>query len=430
MNRRDQAWHSLLGSFGVWLPIVGGAGVLILHALLSRLPTSPDPLFFGQLQFTSGIVAITFAGTALVRFRGTRDRLPLMLAVGFVIVGVTLASSSLGLPTLSPSDSAASLRDPMTWVIGRTLLAILLVSALLEEDARSSHPGRDIAEALVLVVLISILISMVHHRLPSSLVVQPGRFFPRPGNLVPAAFFFLAAHFYHRRLKYASSPFDLSLYFAATINFWCSVAAAQSDRRLDATFALAAILQFSSYAILLGGALLDNLHLFQGIQRLAVIDPVTSLANYRQLMDSLKVEIQRTGRTGRPFALLLFDLDGLKQINDRLGHQVGTHALCRAADVLRFHSRTIDTAARQGGDEFALILPETMDQSAQEVLSRICDRVTSDGQQPAIALSAGFAICPRDGNTAEALMDAADRALYRMKEQHKHKLSFVKRAAV
>lgn len=421
-----------MGPPGAWLPIIGGTGVLILSALLRSLPTSPDPVLFGQLQFTSGIVAITFAGAALVRFRGTRDRLPLILAAGFVIVGVTLASSSLGLPTLSPSDSTASLRDPMTWVIGRTLLAILLVSALLvqKRHAWSRNPGRDIAAALVLVVLISTVLSIMHRHLPSNLVVQPGRFFPRPGNLVPAAFFALATLSYHRRLKNASAPFDLSLYFAAAINFWCSVAAAQSDRRLDATFALAAVLQFSSYAVLLGGALLDNVHLFQDIQRLAVTDPVTGLANYRHLFDSLEAEIQRTGRTGRPFALLLFDLDGLKNINDQFGHQVGTRALCRAADVLRFHSRAIDTAARHGGDEFALVLPETTDQGAQEVLSRIYDRVTNDGEQPTISLSAGFAIYPRDSNTAETLMAAADRALYCTKEQHKRNPPFVKQAAV
>ena len=411
---------------------MGGAGVLILSALLRSLPISPDPQLFGQLQFTSGIVAVTFAGAAFVRFRGTRDRQSLILAGGFLIVGVALASSSLMLPTLSTLDSTASLRDPMTWVIGRTLLAILLVSALLvqKRHAWSHNPGRDIAVALVLMVLISALLSIMHRHLPSTFVVQPGHFFPRPGNLVPAAFFLLAALSYHRRLKNASAPFDLSLYFAAAINFWCSLAAAQSDRRLDAIFALAAVLQFSSYAVILSGAFLENIHLFQNIQRLAVTDPVTSLANYRHLMDSLKAEIQRTGRTGRPFALLLFDLDGLKRINDQLGHQVGTRALCRAADVLRFHSRAIDTAARHGGDEFALILPETMDQGAQEVLSRICDRVTNDGKQPTISLSAGFAIYPRDGNTAEALMETADRALYRMKEQHKRNLPLLKRAAV
>lgn len=421
MGRRDQARNFLLGPPGAWLPIIAGIGVLILADFLSNLPTSPDPLFFGQLQFTSGIIAITFAGAAFVRFRGTRDRLPLILAAGFVIVGVTLASSSLASSNPSPSETAASLRDPMTWVIGRTLLAVLLVSAPLVQKryAWSRNPGREIAAVLVLVVLVSTVLSILHGHLPSSFVVQPGRFFPRPGNLVPAAFFLLATLSYHRRLKNVSASFDLSLYFAAAINFWCSVAAAQSDRRLDATFALAAVLQFSSYAILLGGALLDNLHLFQETQRLAVTDPVTGLANYRRLIESLEMEMQRTGRTGRPFALLLFDLDGLKKINDQFGHQVGTRALCRVADVLRFHSRTIDTGARHGGDEFALVLPETMDLGAQEVLTRVCARVANDGQQPAISLSAGFALYPRDGSTVETLLDAADRSLYRMKVQHK-----------
>lgn len=77
-----------------------GIVVLALSAWLRSLSSSPDPVLFGQLQFTSGIVAITFAGAALVRFRGTQDRLPLILAAGFVIVGVTLASSSLSLAAL------------------------------------------------------------------------------------------------------------------------------------------------------------------------------------------------------------------------------------------------------------------------------------------------------------------------------------------
>lgn len=433
MNRRDQAWNSLSGSLGVWLPFTGAIGVLVLSALLRKLESSPDPLLFGQLQFTSGIVAIIFAGAAFVRFRGTHDRLPLILAAGFVIVGITLASSSLSLRTLSLLNSTADLRDPMTWVIGRTLLAILLVSALLVQKWHpwSRNTRRDITVALVLVVLISTLLSMVHWHLPSKLVVQPGHLFPRPGNLIPAAFFLLATLAYHRRLKNVSTSFDRSLYFAAAINFWCSVAAAQSDRGLDATFALATTLQFSSYAVLLGGTLLDDLRLFQDIQRLAVTDAVTGLANYRHFIDALEIEIHRSSRTGRPFALLVFDLDRLKEINDQFGHQVGTRALCRVADVIRFHSRAIDTAARHGGDEFAMILPETTDQGGQEVLTRICDRVVNDGKQPTISLSGGLAMYPRDGRSAETLMDAADRALYRMKQQHKESNpTFVRQAAV
>lgn len=432
MSKREQVWNPLLGPLGAWLPVAGGIVVLIIAALLRSLPASPDRLLFGQLQFTNGILAITFAGVAFVRFQGTRDRLPLILAASFLIIGVTLTSSSLGFATLSPSDSGASLRDPMTWVIGRTLLAILLVSALLVEHryAWSPHPGRDIATALVLVVLLSALLSASHRLLPSDLVVQPGRFIPRPGNLVPAVFFLFATLLFRRRLKNTSSSFDFSLYFAAAINFWCSVAAAESARRLDTTFALAAALQFSSYAVLLGGSLLDIVRLFQDVRRLAVSDSVTGLANYRHLLDSLELEIQRTGRTGRGFAILLFDLDGLKKINDQFGHQVGTRALCRVGKVLRSQSRAIDTAARHGGDEFALVLPETAGQGAQEVLSRVCDCLANDGEEPTLSLSAGFAIYPRDGRTPESLLEAADRSLYRMKGQHKREPPVLKQAAV
>lgn len=413
------------------MPVVGGIGVLAFSGFLRGLPFSPDPILFGQLQFTSGIVAITFAGAAFVRFRGTRDRLPLILAAGFVMVGVTLASSSLSLPSLSPVSSTDSLRDPMTWVIGRTLLAIVLLCALLaqKEGAWSRNPRSEIIRALALAVLASIFLSFMHRHLPLDLVVQPGRFFPRPGNLIPAACFLLAAFFYHRRLANTPTAFDVSLYLAVAINFWSSLAAAQSDRRLDATFALAATLQFLSFAGILAGAFLDNLHLFQDVQRFAVTDPVTGLANFRQLTDSLELEIQRTDRSGRPFALLLFDLDGLKEINDKYGHQEGTRALRRAGEVIRMQSRGIDTAARHGGDEFALVLPETTIQGAREALNRICDHVSADGQEPRISVSGGFAICPRDGVTADTLMEAADRELYRMKKHHKRSAPLVKQAA-
>src|SRR5712664_2834949 len=84
----------------------------------------------------------------------------------------------------------------------------------------------------------------------------------------------------------------------------------------------------------------------------------TGLANYRRLLDAFDSEIKRYGRTGRCFAVLLLDLDGLKKINDAHGNLVGSRALCRLANILRVHCRAIDTAARYGGDEFVLVLPE------------------------------------------------------------------------
>src|SRR2546425_13144734 len=150
---------------------------------------------------------------------------------------------------------------------------------------------------------------------------------------------------------------------------------------------------------------------------LAVTDPLTGLGNYRRLLDVLHAEIERSGRTGRPFAVLLLDLDGLKKINDCYGHLVGSRALCRLGDVLRFSCRAIDTAARYGGDEFAIILPETIAGAAGFVASRIRQRLAMDGRRPLLSVSIGVVTYPQDGETIEALLRRADRKLYGMKSR-------------
>jgi diguanylate cyclase (GGDEF)-like protein len=156
-------------------------------------------------------------------------------------------------------------------------------------------------------------------------------------------------------------------------------------------------------------------------RNLAVSDPLTGLANYRKLVDDLDVEIKRYGRTSRSFAILLLDLDGLKTINDTQGHLSGNRALCRLARVLQIHSRSIDTAARHGGDEFALILPEAQRDAGLQVAQRISDGLVDDGEQPALSVSIGMAVCPEDGDTVETLLAAADRDLYQMKRRSRSK---------
>lgn len=151
------------------------------------------------------------------------------------------------------------------------------------------------------------------------------------------------------------------------------------------------------------------------LRQQAARDPLTDLANYRHLVAVLDGEIRRSKRTGREFALLLFDLDGLKQINDRYGHMTGSEALRRVADVLASGCRNIDTAARFGGDEFAVVLPETDMESAKLVADRLCDNLANDGRHPKLSMSVGVAIYPMDGDAIETLLPAADTALYRMK---------------
>ena len=151
------------------------------------------------------------------------------------------------------------------------------------------------------------------------------------------------------------------------------------------------------------------------LRQLAVSDPLTGLANYRQLTYALDAEIKRFQRTERPFAVVLLDMDGLKKINDNHGHLVGSLALCRVAETLFGSCRAMDTAARFGGDEFAVVLPETDDAAAWHVARRIAERVARDGEKPPLSVSVGVAVYPRDGDSLETLLSAADRSLYESK---------------
>lgn len=153
------------------------------------------------------------------------------------------------------------------------------------------------------------------------------------------------------------------------------------------------------------------------LRRKAASDPLTGLANYRHLVDVLDSEIKRSKRTNREFAMLFFDLDGLKRINDRHGHMIGSQALCRMADNLCSCCRDIDTPARFGGDEFAVVLPETNADAAKLVAQRICERIANDRNGPGISVSAGIAVYPQDGESIERLLSQADVALYSMKRQ-------------
>jgi diguanylate cyclase (GGDEF)-like protein/PAS domain S-box-containing protein len=153
------------------------------------------------------------------------------------------------------------------------------------------------------------------------------------------------------------------------------------------------------------------------LRRQAASDSLTGLANYRHLVDVLNSEIKRSQRTKREFALLFFDLDGLKRINDRYGHLIGSQALCRLADVLCSCCRDIDTPARFGGDEFAVVLPEASEEAAKLVARRICENLADDIKGPKLSASVGVAVYPKDGNTIESLLCNADKALYSMKSQ-------------
>jgi diguanylate cyclase (GGDEF)-like protein len=153
------------------------------------------------------------------------------------------------------------------------------------------------------------------------------------------------------------------------------------------------------------------------LRRLAATDSLTGLANRREFTNAVELEIARSSRTGQPFAMLLVDVDRLKAINDRCGHRAGDRAIQRVANALRVSRRMSDTAARIGGDEFALILPAGDRGNALQFLSRVRRLLSGHRRTGAVSVSGGAAEYPRDGATAEALLQAADIALYREKRR-------------
>jgi len=151
-------------------------------------------------------------------------------------------------------------------------------------------------------------------------------------------------------------------------------------------------------------------HALATLTHQALSDPLTGLANRRYFDERLQDELARAQRRERPLAVILIDVDDLKVVNDSNGHAAGDTVLRAVATLLRDQARGIDVAARLGGDEFALLLPETDDAGANKLLQRLLDGAAGEAR-----FSAGVAIYPEDGRTAEALLHEADVALYRAK---------------
>jgi diguanylate cyclase (GGDEF)-like protein len=171
---------------------------------------------------------------------------------------------------------------------------------------------------------------------------------------------------------------------------------------------------------------LDNALLLKRAEALSVTDDLTHLYNSRYLNLVLRRETKRASRSGRPLSLLFIDLDGFKEVNDTHGHLFGSRALVEAAAVIRSSARETDVVSRFGGDEFALVLPDTGGEGAYAVGERIRERIaahrflTGDGLDIHLTVSVGVATLPDVANSSEELVQAADKAMYRVKDSGKN----------
>jgi diguanylate cyclase (GGDEF)-like protein/putative nucleotidyltransferase with HDIG domain len=170
------------------------------------------------------------------------------------------------------------------------------------------------------------------------------------------------------------------------------------------------------------GLSVENALQFESAQDSASTDFLTGLANARSICDHLESELVRAERAKTPVAVLLFDLNGFKSVNDNFGHLVGNKLLQEIARALERICREYDLIGRLGGDEFVLVLPGFDANSIHDFLDRVLAAVQEASRtvcgKASVTASIGAAYFPKDGATSEALLSEADRAMYEAKERH------------
>ena len=167
---------------------------------------------------------------------------------------------------------------------------------------------------------------------------------------------------------------------------------------------------------------IENARSVQRIQELSITDDCTRLYNQRHLFNVLDEEVHRSARFGYEFSLLFLDLDHFKAVNDKYGHLVGSKLIGMVGQALREHLRLIDAAFRYGGDEFAILLPQTSREAGLFAARRIAHVFHETKWQPEdnvfieLRASIGVATYPHDATTPSAIVQRADELMYQVKQ--------------
>lgn len=324
-------------------------------------------------------------------------------------IGATLGVTSLALGGFAPWHQYGIIWR--TWWLGDTAGALVFAPFLL---LWSAHPiprwsRRQVAEAAALFAATLVISGIVFGPLLHLEVKND------PWTFLCTPFLIWAAFRFGTREASAIICIVCAIAVAGTTHGYGPFARQSPN---DSLFLLQSFLSIQALMTLVFAAeVSERRRQEEHAKQLAVRDPLTGLANYRLLIERVDEQIKRYGRTNKPFTILLMDLDGLKKINDEYGHLVGSLAICRLAEVLHLSCRETDTAARYGGDEFALVLTETSAESAVMVAKRVAQRLAQDAEEPRLAVSIGIAEFPRDGATIEHLLSAADQSLYNDKRE-------------
>jgi diguanylate cyclase (GGDEF)-like protein len=397
----------ILVGYQVWPAVLAGA-FLITITTTGAVATS--------VAIAGGHTLEALLGAYLVnRLVGGRNvfRSPerIFRFTALLAIATTITATVNGL-SLCLSGLASWSDFRVIWMISwlGNLTGILLVTPLIVLWVKTPRLRWRPLQALEAVALLSLLIVV-------SLVVFAGLF---PSNIKNYPLEFLCVPFIlWTAFRFGRREVALVMAILSMIAGWGTVQGAGPFVRATSSESLLLLQAYLGVmcvmSLALGAVIVAHHQAVDQLRQLATTDPLTNLANYRRLMDVLRAEIGRSERTHRVFSVLFIDMNGLKRINDRYGHLAGSRALCRVADALRHTCRSVDTPARFGGDEFAVVLPETRETGARAVAQRLSQMLIADTTTPAISVSTGVAEFPRDGTTPALLLSAADQNLYTLR---------------
>ena len=398
----------LLLGYKVWPAIFLGAFLANLTTAGS-VATSIGIAIGNTLEALTGAFLINRFANGQNVFDRAKDILKFVFVVATLssMISATLGITSLALGKfMQPHDIGAAW---FTWWLGDTIGSILLTPLIVlwSTDFRIRwNFNRALEAALFLSSFVVVCLVVFGGMIPISEENYPLEFLCVP-------FFFWTAFRFGQRETAAAVAVLSAIAIWGTLHDYGPFAmrtAGESLLLLQAFLGVKSVM-----SLVIATIVAENKRVETQLLHLSVTDPLTGLSNYREFIDTLDGEIKRARRTERGFAILFLDVDNLKLINDERGHISGNQALCRVANAMRGSCRSIDTIARFGGDEFAVILPEADRDAAQVVAGRVATRLSAANEGPAVSVSVGVAVFPIDGERMESLVSAADRGLYRAK---------------
>jgi len=340
----------------------------------------------------------------------------------------------------SPSDNDFD-GDVPTWAYDRVVRIVSWVFILATSTIVAvTGLWREQQPAIYLLLALAGIFVLVFHDLLPSTTLGAAKFVVEGSVAITFAtllivftgretspFFFVFPLIVGGAALVVSPPVTLALAAVATLGYLVALTAGPTNTLSPTTIAtvsinLTALILLAYVAMVIAR---EQRRARDAAIRLSTVDPLTGLFNRTFFFAAVDREIARSARSGRGFCLLMMDLDELKAVNDRHGHFIGDRVLRGVGGVIAEGVRRIDTAARYGGDEFVVLLPETEVTGAYVLAEKIrigIAELTVPGTEVRTSMSVGVVSFPEDGRTSDELMISADQAMYASKHAGKNRV--------